>query len=137
MSTTKAKTVLEYIDLLTGAEREVGIALTQEINHMLGEKDSKIWHGAPVWFIKDNPIVGYSKIKSGIKLMFWSGADFDENGLKTGSGKFKDASITYNDPDQINAVDLQRWLKKARTIQWDYKNIVARKGKLVKIQSTL
>lgn len=69
--------------------------------------------------------------------MFWSGADFDENGLKTGSGKFKDASITYNDPDQINAVDLQRWLKKARTIQWDYKNIVARKGKLVKIQSTL
>jgi len=40
-------------------------------------------------------------LKAGIRLMFWSGASFDEDGLKPGTGKFKDASITYTSSDQI------------------------------------
>lgn len=28
---------------------------------------------------------------------------------------------------------MKTWLKKATSIQWDYKNIVKRKGKLVKL----
>lgn len=66
--------------------------------------------------------------------MFWSGNSFEEEKLKPRTGKFKDASMFYNSADQINKKDLIRWLKKSRNIQWDYKNIVKRKGKLVKLK---
>jgi len=94
---------------------------------------SKIWHAHPVWFIDDNPIVGYSKQKPGIRLMFWSGADFEEERLNIRGEKFKDASIFYNDLKEIKTTELKRWLKKSKAIQWDYKNIVKRKGRLEKI----
>jgi hypothetical protein len=84
--------------------------------------------------LNSNPIVGYSKQKEGIKLMFWSGADFSEEKLKPGSGKFKDASIRLTSLQDIELVELVRWLEKSRIIQWDYKNIVKRKGVLIKIE---
>ena len=95
---------------------------------------SKVWHGHPVWFIEDNPIVGYSKQKKGIKLMFWSGADFEEDKLNIRGEKFKDASIFYNEVKEIDPDDLKRWLQKSAIIQWDYKNIVKRKGKLERLK---
>ena len=39
-----------------------------------------------------------------------------------------------NDLDEINVKDVKRWLKKASSIQWDYKNIVKRKGKLERLK---
>jgi hypothetical protein len=66
--------------------------------------------------------------------MFWSGMGFEEDQLKPGTGKFKDASIRYTDVDQINTKNLERWLEKSREIQWDYKNIVKRKGKLERLK---
>lgn len=107
--------------------------LMEIIDANLKFSESKIWHAHPVWFINDNPIVGYSKLKGGVRLMFWSGADFDEQGLTPGSGKFKDASILYTSKDEISEIDLKRWLKKSEKIQWDYKNIVKRKGQLEKL----
>ena len=95
--------------------------------------ENKIWHAHPVWFLDGNPIVGYSKLKDCVRLMFWSGASFDEDQLKPGTGKFKDASIRYTSADQVKKADLKRWLKKAREIQWDYKNIVKRKGVLERL----
>ena len=65
--------------------------------------------------------------------MFWSGADFDEPGLNVVGTRFKDASVFYSEPSAIKAVPLRRWLKKAKATQWDYKNIVRRKGQLVKL----
>lgn len=44
---------------------------------------------------------------------------------------FKATTARYTLVDQVNAQDLQRWLKKARDIQGDDKNIVRRKGQLV------
>lgn len=108
-------------------------ALAATIASRLPKAENKIWHRHPVWFIDGNPIVGYSKLKSGIRLMFWSGAGFDENQLKPGTGKFRDASITYTAVDQINLRDLSRWLRKAQEIQWDYKNLMKRKGVLVRL----
>ena len=108
--------------------------LFQEINKHLSRADNKIWHGHPVWFIDGNPIVGYSKEKRGIRLMFWSGASFDEQKLMVRGDKFKDASIFYNNADEINTKDLKRWLKKSKEIQWDYKNIVKRKGRLERLK---
>lgn len=107
--------------------------LAREIDRKFHEAESKIWHGHPVWFLDGNPIVGYSKQKRGIRLMFWSGAGFDEPGLNVIGKKFKDASIFFNDSSEIDRADLARWLEKAKTIQWDYKNIVKRKGVLKRL----
>ncbi len=94
---------------------------------------SKIWHNHPVWFLNDNPIVGYSKQKKGIRLMFWSGADFEEEKLNVRGAKFKDASIFYRDVNEVVTDEVSRWLEKSRKIQWDYKNIVKRKGRLERL----
>lgn len=114
-------------------DQEICNQLALLINEELIEAENKVWHAHPVWFIEGNPIVGYSKQKAGIRLMFWSGADFDESLLNVKGAKFKDASVFYNNVAEINYDDLKRWLQKARDIQWDYKNIVKRKGQLVKL----
>lgn len=108
--------------------------LANEIHQNLPDAESKIWHGHPVWFLDGNPVVGYSKEKPGIRLMFWSGADFDESELNVLGKKFKDASVFFNDASEVNKSDVERWLKKAREIQWDYKNIVKRKGRLERLK---
>lgn len=108
--------------------------LANEIDRGLPKAESKIWHAHPVWFLDGNPIVGYSKQKRGIRLMFWSGADFAEAELDVVGSKFKDASIFYTDVTEIKKSALRKWLKKSQTIQWDYKNIVKRKGKLVRLE---
>lgn len=100
----------------------------------LPQAESKIWHGHPVWFLEGNPIVGYSKQKPGIRLMFWSGADFDEAELNVRGAKFKDASKFYNSETELNEEEIARWLVKSEAIQWDYKNIVKRKGILERLK---
>jgi hypothetical protein len=50
-----------------------------------------------------------------------------------GEGKFKAAEVVYREMAEVNAGDLARWLGKALAIQWDYKNIVKRKGVLEKL----
>ncbi len=127
------KEIQSYNKLQVLSDKKIMNVLAKVIDENLKATESKIWHAHPVWFIDGNPIVGYSKRKAGINLMFWSGMGFDEPDLKPGSGKFKDASVTYNDVKDINETDLKRWLKKAAKIQWDYKNIVKRKGKLERL----
>jgi uncharacterized protein YdhG (YjbR/CyaY superfamily) len=114
-------------------EVELCNVLANAIDKVLTNAENKIWHAHPVWFLNGNPIVGYSKLKSGIRLMFLSGADFNEKKLKNGTGKFKDVSITYTSESEIDMTDIERWLKKSKQIQWDYKNVVKRKGKLVRL----
>ncbi|WP_100614327.1 DUF1801 domain-containing protein [Confluentibacter citreus] len=126
--------IAAYNDQLEFEERQICDFLAVFIYRHLPEVESKIWHRHPVWFLDGNPIVGYSKLKSGIRLMFWSGASFDEDTLKLGSGKFKDASILYTSVEQINSMDLERWIQKAQDIQWDYKNVVKRKGILERLK---
>ena len=107
--------------------------LCEQICQHMPDAENKIWHRHPVWFLDGNPIVGYSKLKDGIRLMFWSGQSFDEELLRNG-GSFKAADILYTTAEEINKADLQRWLVKARQIQWDYKNIVMRKGVLERLK---
>ncbi|MDO8994394.1 DUF1801 domain-containing protein [Daejeonella sp.] len=114
-------------------EREICSLLATTIDVELSDAESKIWHAHPVWFLDGNPIVGYSKQKPGIRLMFWSGADFDEDGLNLIGKKFKDASLFYNHVSDIEINNLKRWLQKSIVIQWDYKNIVKRKGHLERL----
>jgi uncharacterized protein YdhG (YjbR/CyaY superfamily) len=126
--------IAQYHDTLTESDRNICEGLHLVIQEILLDAESKVWHQHPVWFLQGNPIVGYSKQKKGIRLMFWSGADFEEEELDVRGGKFKDASIFFEDPKAINDDLLRRCLKKSREIQWDYKNIVKRKGKLVRLE---
>lgn len=123
-----------YNDRQTTADKEICGLLARTIDTELTEAESKIWHAHPVWFLDGNPIVGYSKQKAGLRLMFWSGADFGEEKLKVVGKKFKDASVFYTSSEQIDTNDLIAWLKKSREIQWDYKNIVKRKGQLDRLK---
>lgn len=125
--------IQSYNEKQIQSDKEICNVLATTIDDAMNDAENKIWHGHPVWFINSNPIVGYSKQKKGIRLMFWSGADFGEDALSTRGEKFKDASIFYNGISELNVKEINRWLKKSREIQWDYKNIVKRKGKLERL----
>lgn len=126
--------ILDYNAGQEPDERAICEVLAAQIDRGLAGAESKIWHRHPVWFLEGNPIVGYSKQKPGIRLMFWSGASFDEPGLDVVGKKFKDASVFFTDAAQIPKTALRRWLKKSAAIQWDYQNIVKRKGKLIRLK---
>ncbi len=70
--------IKKYHDALGEIDKKICDTLYTLISDGLSESENKVWHGHPVWFLDGNPIVGYSKQKPGIKLMFWSGASFDE-----------------------------------------------------------
>ncbi len=129
-----SKDIIEYNHSQTEEDSAICKLLAKEISTHLSDADNKIWHRHPVWFLNGNPITGYTKEKRGLRLMFWSGADFNEDQLNVRGKKFKDASIFYGSVDEVNTEDLRRWLEKAIHIQWDYKNIVKRKGKLEKLK---
>lgn len=111
-------------------DRAICALMASLIDRALPEAESKIWHRHPVWFLDGNPIVGYSRQKAGVRLMFWSGAGFGEPGLTPGTGKFMDASAFFTSADEVREDDVARWLAKSMEIQWDYKNIRTTKGKL-------
>ncbi len=113
--------------------RKICDRLAKEIDRALPEAENKVWHAHPVWFLDGNPVVGYSKLKDCVRLLFWSGQSFDEPGLQP-EGKFKAAEARYTSAAQIVPADLARWLGQARDIQWDYKNIVRRKGRLDRLK---
>lgn len=127
-------TIATYNESLEPGDKEICDLLADELDRGLPGAESKVWHAHPVWFLEGNPIVGYSNQKRGIRLMFWSGADFDEPGLDVVGQKFKDASVFFSAAMVINTADLRRWLKKGQAIQWDYKNIVRNKGKLDRLK---
>jgi hypothetical protein len=125
-----------YNDLQLESDRAICNLLAQTINSELPEAESKVWHAHPVWFLDGNPVVGYSKLKHSVRLLFWSGQSFVEPQLKS-EGKFKAAEKAYLQLEDIDLVALKRWLEKARSIQWDYKNIVKRKGVLLPLTAGL
>ncbi|HRE12706.1 MAG TPA: DUF1801 domain-containing protein [Usitatibacteraceae bacterium] len=125
--------ITRYNESQDPPRREICERLAARIAKDLPDAEGKIWHGHPVWFLAGNPVVGYSGQKPGIRLMFWSGADFGEPALDVLGKKFKDASVFFNDAGGIDEAALSRWLGKAREIQWDYANIVKRKGKLERL----
>ena len=100
--------IQSYNEKLSATDKEICDLLAKTIDNESTGAENKIWHSHPVWFIDDNPIVGYSKQKKGIRLMFWSGADFGDGNLKAGTRKFKDASIHYTSTEQVNLTDLKR-----------------------------
>lgn len=125
--------IREYHEKLEPAYAQIGEKLAALIAAHLPESEGKVWHGHPVWFIEGNPLTGYNMQKNGLQLLFWSGQDFSETELLP-LGKFKAASKIYTDIKEVDENKLKIWLEKSRDIQWDYKNIVRRKGKLERLK---
>ena len=123
----------KYNAALASADRAICQLLAEHIDRHIPDAENKIWHAHPVWFLDGNPIVGYGKLKNCIRLLFWSGQSFEEDGLKK-EGSFKAAEARYTAADQIDAKKLRRWLTEAREVQWDYRNIVRRKGRLERLK---
>jgi hypothetical protein len=123
----------KYNDAQPPAERAICQLLAEQIDRGLPEAESKIWHAHPVWFLDGNPIVGYSHLKGCVRLLFWSGQSFETEGL-TPEGKFKAAEARYTAAGEVDTERLGRWLAESRQVQWDYKNIVRRKGKLERLK---
>lgn len=115
------------------SDRAICDLLAREIDRALPEAENKVWHAHPVWFLDGNPIVGYSKLKDSLRLMFWSGRSFKTPGLGE-EGTFKTAGARYTSVDDVDTKLLKKWLAESRDVQWDYKNIVKRKGKLVRLK---
>ena len=122
-----------YNDALESEDKKICDAIMQEIKSGLPDAEQKIWHRHPVWFLDGNPIVGYSKLKGCVRLLFWSGQSFEEAGLQN-EGSFKAAEARYTSTNDISREDIRRWLDKGRRIQWDYKNLVRRKGQLERLK---
>lgn len=129
---SKPETIADYHTAQSAADLAICVRLQSEIDAALPHAQSKVWHAHPVWFLDGNPIVGYSRLKDGIRLLFWSGQDFGEAGLKP-EGKFKAAEARFASEVEIDLAALRCWLRKAHEIQWDYKNIVKRKGVLERL----
>ena len=130
---TLSADIKEYNSAQAPEDRLICDRLADVITSELPEAENKVWHAHPVWFLDGNPVAGYSKLKGAVRLLFWSGQSFEEAGLAP-EGKFKAAEARYTNASEINETDLKRWLGKARDIQWDYKNIVKRKGKLERLR---
>lgn len=126
------KEIVDYNNLQDLDRKAICDKLAEVIDESLKGAEHKLWHGAPVWFLDGNPIVGYDVLKDAVRLLFWSGQSFDEPGL-TNEGSFKAAEKRYVNEDQVDTEELRNWLEKSKTIQWDYKNIVKRRGVLERL----
>lgn len=123
----------QYNESQALGDRRICVLLAKEIERALPEAENRVWHAHPVWFLEGNPVVGYSKLKDGVRLLFWSGQSFQTPGLAK-EGKFKAAEVRYAGAEQVDTELLNKWLAESREIQWDYKNIVRRKGKLDRLK---
>jgi uncharacterized protein YdhG (YjbR/CyaY superfamily) len=57
------KEIITYNEQQTSIDQEICKQLAEIIINKLPEAENKIWHAHPVWFLEQNPIVGYSKQK--------------------------------------------------------------------------
>lgn len=123
----------KYNEAQAPGDRSICQLLAEQIDRTLPEAENRIWHAHPVWFLDGNPIVGYSKLKDCVRLLFWSGQSFKERGLIQ-EGSFKAAEARYTAVDQVNTEKVDLWLAEARDVQWDYKNLTRRKGRLERLR---
>jgi hypothetical protein len=90
------------------------------IDAALPQATSKVWHGSPVWFLQDNPVVGYNATAKSVNLLFWNGQAFDEAGLKP-VGKYRAAQAVFGSADEVDPTAVRRWLKMAKADVFDSK----------------
>jgi hypothetical protein len=117
--------IAAYSAALGPAARALCSLLRKEIDAALPVAASKVWHGAPVWFVGENPVVGYSAAAKGVALLFWNGQAFGDERLRP-VGNHGAAQAVFSDVEEIDGKSLRRWLKLAGTKIFDSKAYFAR-----------
>jgi hypothetical protein len=102
--------------------KAICLALQDQIDAALPKATSKIWHAMPVWFVGENPVVGFKAAAKQVTLLFWNGQSFDDS-LLIPAGKFKAAQIKFQDVSDIDAKKVRQWLKQAGGLIWDFKAV--------------
>src|SRR5262249_44311156 len=105
--------IAAYARAQVPAFRKLCELLRKLIDAALPRATSKVWHGSPVWFIDENPVVGYSATTKGVNLLFWNGQALGEADLKP-VGKYRAAQAIFGDAAEIDPKVVRRWLKKAK-----------------------
>ena len=112
--------IASYDEKQTAEHAAICHALRAQIDAVLLKATSKVWHGSPVWFVGENPVVGYNvTAKKGVNLLFWNGQSFCEPDLKPAGTGGKAAQIQFTDVAQIKNTLLRKWLKRAGTDVFD------------------
>lgn len=65
--------IAAYSQAQSPAFRAICDLLRELIDMALPKATSKVWHGSPVWFMDDNPVVGYNATAKTVNLLFWNG----------------------------------------------------------------
>lgn len=102
------------------------------ISRSLPEATAKLYHGSPVWFVDNNPIVGYDATAEHVNILFWSGQSFTTPGL-VAAGKFKAAGYQYATVEDIDEMTLEYWLAESLQTQWNYRDLRKNNGLLVSL----
>jgi hypothetical protein len=114
------KQIAAYSECQSPATRAMCDQLWEFIDATIPNATSKVWHGSPVWFIGENPVVGYSATAKSVNLLFWNGQAFKEPALIP-VGKYGAARAKFSEFSEIDVKVLRRWLKKAKTDVFDSK----------------
>lgn len=110
--------VAAYSNSLRAEQAEICACLSKAIEDVLSKAVVRIWRSMPVWFIGENPVVGYSVKHAIVTLRFWNGQSFGDPRL-TAVGKFRAAQFKYRVVGDVDTKELRSWLRKARTDIWD------------------
>lgn len=98
--------------------KKIMLLLKAELDAGLGEANCKLYHGAPVWFVGENPVAGYSLNSRGVCLLFWNGQNFKSANLHK-VGKFFAAELRLNSVDDIDTKELKSLIAKSKKQVWD------------------
>jgi hypothetical protein len=112
--------IAAYSEAQAPSLRAICDALRELIDAALPNAACKVWHGSPVWFIDDNPVVGYNATAKTVNLLFWNGRALDEPALKP-VGKYQAAQAEFAGANEIDPKVIRRWLKKAKSDVFDSK----------------
>src|SRR5579871_4499112 len=64
--------IAAYAKMQTAKNAGICDTLSVEIDATLPKATSKIWHAIPVWFVGENPVVGYKASAKYVNLLFWN-----------------------------------------------------------------
>ena len=112
--------IAAYSQALTPEFRTMCDTLQELISAALPDAASKVWHGSPVWFMEENPVVGYNATAKTVNLLFWNGQAFGDPALQP-VGKYRAAQAVFGDAAEIDPMVIRLWLKKAKSDVFDSK----------------
>jgi hypothetical protein len=108
----------EYQKHLPDDQQRIMSTLRRELDAVLGQQNSRIWHKAPVWFVGENPVAGYSVNSRGVCLLFWNGQAFGEASLHP-IGKFHAAELRFVPRAELPVSLIRRLARRAKSEVWD------------------